>query len=300
MSPITPNIWCQRNADEAATFYTRIFATGPGGSRILSTERYPEENLPDFQQPLAGETLSIDLELGGQRFILINAGEEFRPGTALGFMLNFDPLRDPAARAGIDSFWSQLSAGGEVLLPLGEYPYSSRYGMLRDRYGVCWQLILTDPEGEPRPFVIPVLTFAGPVQNQAVAAQEEYVRIFPDSRTGMRALYGEPTGPASAEAVMFSEFTLDGQWMIAMDSGVEQAETFSEGVSLMYEVHGQAELDRIWAALSADPAAEQCGWLKDRFGVSWQIIPDNLGELMTRHGAYQKLLGMGRIIIGDF
>lgn len=116
----------------------------------------------------------------------------------------------------------------------------------------------------------------------------------------MRAEYPEPVGPATAGALMFSEFQLAGHWFTAMDSATEQQESFTPGVSLMFEARGQEKLDHIWEALSAVPEAEQCGWLVDRFGVSWQIVPDNMGELMARPGAFEKLLGMRKAQISSF
>lgn len=207
---------------------------------------------------------------------------------------------DPHAHELQQIIWDRLKEDGRVLMDLEEYPFSRSYGWVEDRYGVSWQLILTDPSGEPRPFVIPSLMFGGADQNKAVAAQRRWVDVFPDSRLGMRAEYPEQTGPATAGALMFSEFQLAGQWFTAMDSAVDQQESFTPGVSLMFEAHGQDELDRVWGALSAVPEAEQCGWLVDQFGVSWQIVPDNVDELLARPGAFEKFLGMKKIQISDF
>lgn len=82
-----------------------------------------------------------------------------------------------------------------------------------------------------------------------------------------------------------------------MDSGVEQPFTFSEGFSLMVKAEGQDDLDRLWAVLSTDPSAEQCGWCRDEFGVSWQIVPRDIEDLMARPGAYARLMEMKKIDI---
>lgn len=111
-------------------------------------------------------------------------------------------------------------------------------------------------------------------------------------------------GPAPAGAVMFSDFQLEGQWFTAMDSAGEQDSSFTCGVSLEVCCADQAEIDRLWAALwaalSAVPEAEQCGWLADRFGLSWQIVPENMGELMQRPSSYQRMLGMKKLVIANF
>ena len=85
-----------------------------------------------------------------------------------------------------------------------------------------------------------------------------------------------------------------------MDSGVEQPFTFSPGVSLSVQCADQAEIDRLWDALSAVPEAEQCGWLVDRAGVSWQIVPANMAELMAKPDAFAHMMPMKKLIIADF
>jgi predicted 3-demethylubiquinone-9 3-methyltransferase (glyoxalase superfamily) len=79
---------------------------------------------------------------------------------------------------------------------------------------------------------------------------------------------------------MFTDFKLAGQWFVAMDSGHEHRFQFNEAVSFMVYCTDQAEIDYYWNKLSADPSAEQCGWLKDQYGVSWQIVPADLDEMM--------------------
>lgn len=296
MQRIVPNLWFDHNAAEAADFYARVLPD----TTVTQTVYYPTEGLLDFQQEFAGQVLTVEFEVGGYRFVGINAGPEFPINPSLSFMLNFDPARDPAAAARLDEVWAGLSEGGEVMMPLAEYPFSRRYGWVADRYGVSWQLMLTDPDGEPRPFVIPCLLFGGPVQNHAGAAIEHYVSVFPGSRVGTVATYPEQTGPATAGAVMFGEVELLGQWFALMDSAVDQDASFTPGVSLMVEVADQAELDRYWDVLSTVPEAEQCGWCADRFGVSWQVVPANLEELMQSPDAYPRLMAMKKIEIAAF
>lgn len=291
MQRIVPNLWFDHNAAEAAAFYARVLPD----TRVTGVQHYPVEGLPEFQLEFAGKELIVEFEVAGHRFVAINAGPEFPVTTSASFMLNFDPSRDDAAREHLDAVWAGLSKGGRVLMPLDAYPFSPHYGWVQDRYGVGWQLILTDPEGEPRPFVIPNLLFGGPVQNRAGEALERYASVFPGARVGMVATYPEQVGPAVPGSVMFGEVELLGQWFALMDAAVEQQDSFTCGVSFMIECADQAELDRYWAALSEVPEAEQCGWCADRFGLSWQVVPENLGELMRAPGAYQRLLAMKKI-----
>ncbi|MDR7329578.1 VOC family protein [Corynebacterium guangdongense] len=294
MQTVTPCIWCNGTADEAAEFYAGVFPD----SSIIQTDRYPTEGLLDFQQPLAGQTLTQLLDLNGYRMMLINAGDEFAPNPSISFFINVDPGVFDNPRRLIDELWAKLTDGGHVLMPLGDYPHSEYYGWVADRFGVSWQLMLTDPAGEPRPFIVPDLMFCGPNQNRATEAVDTYVGLFRDARLGTRVHYPAPQGPVTTESVIFSEFTVQGEWLAAMDSGVEQNFTFTEGVSLMVEVPGQEEIDRLWAVLAHEE--QPCGWCRDEFGVSWQIVPDNLGELLRRPGAFETFMGMTRIVIGDF
>lgn len=300
MQKIVPNIWCTRNAEEAGAFYADVFQNATS----VVESRYPAEGLLEFQRELAGEPLTVSLTISGLEITLINAGSEFRPNPAISFMLNFDPLLfdgdEVTARASLDRIWARLSEHGTVLMDLGEYPFSEHYGWVEDRYGVSWQLILTDPAGEPRPFLMPALMFGGTAQNRAREAVDFYTSLFEDSALGGRVLYDTAQGPVQPGSVQYSEFRVVDQWFVAMDAGGEQAFTFTPGVSLQVNCTGQEEIDRLWNALSAVPEAEQCGWLVDRFGVSWQIVPQQMAELMQRPGAFEHMLEMKKLVIHEF
>lgn len=296
---IVPNLWFNHNADEAGGFYSEVLPQT--GARVSA--RYPDD-VPDWQADFAGDTLVVDLDVDGYRIALINAGDEFRPNPSISFMLTFDPLAFDddvdAARRALDETWAGLATGGRVFMELDEYPFSRHYGWVEDRFGVSWQLVLAEPEREPRPFVIPQLMFSGPVQGKAQEAAEFYVSLFDDAHLGFIAEYTEPTGPAAVEDVMFGEFQLAGQPFSMRDSAAEQVYAFDCGVSLEVRCADQAEIDRLWEALSAVPEAEQCGWLADRYGVSWQIVPENMGELMERPGAYDTMMKQKKIVIADY
>ncbi len=310
MQKIVPNIWFNKNAAEAGELYTHVFPNTT--SKVTSS--YPTENLPDFQKELAGQPLTVELTIEGFDLVLINAGPEFRPNPSISFMVNFDPLLfarargiDPdseeaaqAARDALDHAYTQLIDGGRALMELQEYDFSPYYSWVEDRYGVSWQLILTNPQGDPRPFIMPAFLFGAQAQNMCRETIDRYVSLFPDSAWGPVYTYPAAMGPVTEDHIMHGEFTLAGQWFVAMDSGNEQPESFTCGVSLEVRCADQAEIDRYWAALSAVPEAEQCGWLADQAGVSWQIVPASIGDLMQRPGAHGKLMEMKKIVIAEF
>lgn len=215
-------------------------------------------------------------------------------------MVNFDPSKDAEARERIDEIWEKLIEGGKALMPLDAYPFSKRYGWVEDKYGVSWQLILTDPEGEDRPPIIPSLLFTQDKAGKAEEATDYYLSIFKDAKRGTIARYPAGMEPEKEGTIMFTDFTLAGQWFTAMDSASQHAFTFNEGVSLIVECDTQEEIDYYWEKLSAVPEAEQCGWIKDRFGVSWQITPADMERFMQGDPegvkrATQAMLGMKKI-----
>jgi predicted 3-demethylubiquinone-9 3-methyltransferase (glyoxalase superfamily) len=217
----------------------------------------------------------------GQAFQAISAGPVFTINPSISFIVNFDPGDDSDAAARIDRVWGQLEDGGIVLMPLGEYPFSKRFGWIQDRYGVSWQLILSDPSGDPRPAIVPALTFVGDVAGKAEEAVDFYVSVLGEAERGQLVRYPEGMAPEKPGTVMFSDFRLVDTWFTAMDSAREHHFSFNEAVSLMISCADQAEIDRYWEQLSAVPEAEQCGWLKDRYGVSWQVVPAELQEMMS-------------------
>ncbi len=298
---ITPNIWCNGNAQEMVDFYTEAF----GDVAVIHTEYYPNtvaEGLADFQLALAGKVLSVQFRIYDLEFVAINGGSEFEPNPSISFFVNFDPSRDDKAREHLDELWQKLGDSGKVRMELDEYPFSPHYGWLEDKFGVNWQLILADPDGDPRPMIMPSLLFTGRVQDQARAAIEHYVSLFDDTEIGTIYPYGEPTGPAKANALAFGEFRVGDQWIVAMDSGgdVQHEFTFSEGVSLAISCRDQAEIDKLWSALSTVPEAEQCGWCKDQFGVSWQIVPENMNQLMATPDAFKIMMQQHKIVIDEY
>ena len=273
---IIPAIWCDGTADEAARFYADVFREGS----VVE------------QAPGLAATVSIH----GFGLSLINGGDQYAPNPSISCILNFDPLLfggEDQARAYLDELYERLSGGG-VLMELGEYPFSPRYTWVRDRFGMTWQLMPADPAGEPRPFILPSFMFGGTNHANAEEATEAWIALFDDAHRGALRRY-EEGGPMEVGTVMFTDFTLRGTWMAAMDSGAFHDFTFTPGVSMIISCRDQEEIDRYWTGLSAVPEAERCGWCVDRWGVSWQVVPDNIAELMADAATREKILHMGKI-----
>ena len=265
---IVPHLWFDRAAKEAAGFYCSVFPDS--GLASVATLR----NTP------SGDCDIVTFTLWGYSFAAIGAGPEFKFNPSVSFLVNFDPSQDKDAKTRIDEMWAKLADGGQILMPLDAYPFSKRYGWIQDRYGLSWQLMLTNPEGEVRPFIIPALMFTGDKTGQADEAIDFYASAFKDAKRGMSVPYPPGAAPEKDARLMFGEFMLEGQWFAAMDSGRMHKFSFNEAVSFMVKCEDQNEIDRYWEKLSAVSEAEQCGWLKDKYGLSWQIVPDVMDEMM--------------------
>jgi predicted 3-demethylubiquinone-9 3-methyltransferase (glyoxalase superfamily) len=268
MNLITPCLWFDDAAEEAARLYATVFPE----SRVGSITRYGKVGQEVHGRP-PGSVMTVGFSIDGDEFLGLNGGPVFTPTPAISFYVVMD------SDAALDRAWDALAAGGQVLMPLQAYPWSPRYGWLNDRFGFSWQLALGDRASVGRR-VAPALLFTGERCGQAQAALEHYCQTFPESSVDGILRY--PAGGDTPEGqVQHAQFRLAGETFMAMDNAGPHGFGFNEAVSFIVNCDSQQDIDRYWAALSAVPEAEQCGWLKDRFGVSWQVAPRRMGEWMT-------------------
>lgn len=297
---IIPCLWFDDSAEDAVNFYVSIFENSKTGR----TARYGEEAAKISGRP-AGSVLTMEFEIEGFQFLALNGGPLFQINPSISFFLNFDPSKDEKASENLDSTWAKLSDGGIVLMPLEKYPFSEKYGWVQDKFGVSWQLILSNSEGDDRPFIIPSFLFVGDVNGKAEEATDFYMTLFDDSERGQMAKYSADIQPDMEGLTMYTDFKIHDQWFVAMDGGTAHNFTFNEAISLIVNCSDQEEIDNYWNHLTAVPEAEQCGWLKDKYGVSWQIIPENLPELLSNpdpeiaQKATNTMLQMKKIIIDE-
>lgn len=276
MQKITPHLWFDKEAKEAAAFYTSVFPD----SKVINTTV--------IRDTPSGDCDIVSFELWGHPFMSISAGPLFKFNPSVSFMVNFDPLLfkdspspEKEARKKIDVVWERLSEGGTALMPIDQYPFSERFGWIQDKYGVSWQLILTGPEGDPRPSILPSLMFVGHNVGRAEEAVNFYLSVFKDSKKGLVYRYGKDQEPDQEGTVMFSDFMIENCWLAANDSAHQHNFQFNEAISFIVRCENQKEIDYYWEKLSAVPEAEQCGWLKDKYGLSWQITPASMDQMMA-------------------
>lgn len=261
MQKITPHLWFDTEAREAAEFYTSIFPD----SEIT--------NVKTLHDTPSGDTDIVSFVLSGQPFTAISAGPLFRFNPSISFHVKCK------TKGEVDAMWKKLSEGGTVLMELGEYPFSEWYGWTQDKYGLSWQVIVAG-DSEIKQKITPVLLFVGDVCGKAEEAVSFYASVFHNSEVNVLSRYRKGEEPDKDGTIKYAHFTLEGQEFGAMDSALAHAFNFNEAISFMVTCDTQEEIDYFWERLSAVPEAEQCGWLKDQYGLSWQIVPAGMDEMM--------------------
>jgi len=259
MQKIIPFFWYDHQAEEAANFYTSIFKNSSVGKIMRQGDK----------------ALTVDFKLGDYNFMGLNGGPLFKINPSISIFAMCETVEDT------DAAWAALSEGGKVMMPYDKYPWSEKYGWLEDKYGVSWQILVSHPS-RPGLHFAPSLMFTGVQHGKAEAAINLYTSLFKNASIDGIARYEEGEGDPAIGTIKHAEFRLDGCLLMAMDSSHMHAFQFNEAVSLMVNCKDQQEVDFLWEKLTTDGGEEsQCGWLKDKFGVSWQIIPTEMFQLFS-------------------
>lgn len=249
--PIYPCIWFDNQAKEAAEFYCSVF----NNSKI--TEDTP---------------MVTRFESSGQKFMCLNGGPQFTPNASISFFVVCDDAQE------CDTAWEKLSEDGKVLMPLDKYDWSEKYGWIQDKFGVSWQLSVGKIEDVGQKFT-PSFLFVNEQNGNAEKAIDTYTSIFKGSSVVGIMRYDKGRGEPENN-IAHAQFHLGDNVFMAMDSSQDQHSDFNEGISLVIECDTQQEIDYYWEKLTDGGEESMCGWLKDRYGVSWQIVPKILGKLM--------------------
>ena len=244
---IHPCIWFDGNAKEAATFYCSIF------SNSIITVDTP---------------MVVNFELWGKKFMGLNGGPMFKINPSISFFVYCKTAEQT------DEIYNRLAEGGKPLMAIGKYDWSERYGWIKDKFGLTWQVMAGTEEK-----ICPSLLFTGDKFGRAEEAIKFYTTIFDNSSIDVLQHY--PDATPFAGKVLFSESKLNQFNIIAMDGPGEHAFIFNEALSFVVTCQTQEEIDYYWNKLTEGGEESRCGWLKDKFGISWQIVPAILGQLMS-------------------
>lgn len=267
---IVPYLWYDGKAEEAANFYVDAFSSTGTPSKVGHIARY-QDSYGEVSRVPAGTAMTVEFTLGDMQFIGLNGGPEFNFTPAISFFVACETEDE------VNALYEWLADGGEVLMPLDAYPFSERYAWVNDKYGVSWQL----SKGSADEKITTAFLFVGEQFGKGEEAMNLYVSLFEDAAVGHISRYG-PEQPDHEGKIAHATFTLAGQPFVVMDSGMTHNFTFTEANSLFVDCKDQQEVDHFWYKLLADGGeASMCGWLKDKYGVSWQIVPTRLMELMS-------------------
>ena len=258
---IYPCVWFNGNAKEAADFYSRVFP---------NTKTTVELGIV------------IIMELNGQKLMLLNGGPEFQPNASISFLIANEDEKET------ERLYNTLAEDGIALMPLDSYPFSKKYGWVRDKFGVTWQLY-TGSKGNTDQYFTTTLMFLHEQNGRAKEAIAFYTELFPESNVeGILEYDGAEDIKGN---VQHAQFNISGYTLGAMDSSIDHKFDFSEGISLVVDCNTQAEIDNYWKGLTYNGGKEsKCGWLEDSFGVSWQIVPNIWIDLLSNPEKAQRTM----------
>jgi len=277
LNKIVINLWFDTQAAEAAELYLHTF----GNSRLLGRATLP--GTP------SGEVDLLTVQLEDLHLMLMSAGPAFQINPSISFMVSC------GTREEVQRIWDALIEGGRSLMPLDRYDFNEFFGWVEDRFGVSWQILLTGDAPVPNR-IRPMMMFTGKNAGRAEAAIRHYTSVLRNSEIRSIARHGPLADPETPDMVLQADFAIEGQSFTAMDSAYDHAFGFNEAVSIVVNCDTQEEIDRLSDALSADPEAEQCGWVRDRFGVSWQLSPTVLNDWMN-HGDPEAVARMTQALL---
>lgn len=261
MQKIIPHLWFDKEAEEASKFYISLFE----GSKLK--DKTTLNNTP------SGTVDMITIELAGQDFMMISAGPYFKFNPSVSFLIACKTIEE------VELLWERLMENGQELMPLDSYPFSQKYAWVNDKYGLSWQIMhMGDLEIKQK--ITPTIMFVGDQCGKAEEAIEFYTNIFNNSKIEDILRYGDSDTPDKTGTIQHVEFILENTRFAAMDSAYEHGFAFDEAISFLVNCDTQEEIDYYWEKLSSNPEAEQCGWLKDKFGFSWQISPTIMHDMM--------------------
>ena len=249
---IYPCLWFDGKAKEAADFYCSVF-----DNSVITYENQ----------------MVVIFESSGQKFMCLNGGPEFTINPSISFYVICETEKE------IDMLSGKLLEGGSELMPLDKYDWSKKYVWLQDKFGVTWQLSFGGMEKTGQK-ISPVLMFTDKQAGKAEQAFRFYTSVFKGSEIIGIVKYDKDDNDVEG-TVKHAEFTLNNQAFMAMDSSFMHQFSFNEAVSLVVDCETQEEIDYFWERLTDGGEEVQCGWLKDRFGVSWQIVPAILYKLLS-------------------
>lgn len=281
LNKIVPHLWFDKEAKEAAEYYASIFPNS-AVTNVTTNSGTP-----------SGDVDIVSFKLWGVEFAAISAGPYFKINPAISFFVYC------GSDSEIERIYNKLCDGGLVLMPIDKYEWSNKYAWVQDKYGVSWQLDADTINSEQK--IVPAILFANEKAARVKEAVDYYCNIFSNSKILVESPWDKSAGMPDG-SLLFSQFKLNGYIFNAMSGGKMKHEfDFNEALSFMIYCKDQEEIDYYWTKLTAGGQEQPCGWVKDMFGVSWQIVPVEMDEMMRTKNKEQlarvteEMLKMGKL-----
>lgn len=264
---ITPCLWFNSEAEEAVRFYTSLF----DNSSIKKTTRFGKEGF-EFHHKPEGSVMTVEFVLNGQSFLALNGGPDFKFNESVSLFVYC------SSEERINFLYNKLTDGGSINMPLDKYDWSPKYAWVKDKFGISWQLDIEDINSQQK--IVPSLLFVNDQFMKVKEAINFYSSVFPHSKILMEIPWDKSMNLPEG-TLLFAQSKLNGYLLNAMSGGnFEHNFTFNEAISFIIYCDTQNEIDYYWNKLTDGGQELQCGWLKDKYGVSWQIVPKVFDELL--------------------
>lgn len=265
MKTIVPFLWFEKDIDQVISYYTSIFpdVTVSGDGEL--------DNTP------SGHVQMKSMYIYGQQFDLMTAGPYLPFNPTVSFIINCETVEE------VEDLWGKITKEGKALMPLDSYDFAKKFGWAQDKYGVSWQVISADGMKSSEK-IISTLMFCGDVCGRAEEAMNFYTSVFKNSHIEYISPYtdDEPFLDDTRAKTKHAGFVLDGAPFAVLDSGRKSPLTFNQAISFVVNCKDQDEVDYYWEKLTDGGAEVQCGWLNDKFGVPWQVVPIRMTEMMSK------------------
>jgi predicted 3-demethylubiquinone-9 3-methyltransferase (glyoxalase superfamily) len=257
---IYPCVWFNGHTEEAISFYKEVFL-----DVLVKSENFYGKEGFEFHNQKEGSIMTAKIQILNQDFLFLNGGPFFRPNPSISFYVNLDELE-------AENVFKKISERGKIMMEFGQYPWAKKYGWVEDEFGISWQISAGNTD-DLKNKITPSLLFAKKSEGMGVKALKKYLEIFPNSEKLAEVLYDDGK-------LKYGKIGFNNQEFILMDSPISHEFGFDEGISLTIDCENQTEIDYFWDNLTKNGEEGQCGWLKDEVGISWQIVPKILGELL--------------------
>jgi len=274
---ISPCLWFDTQAEEVVEFYTSLFPN----SLIKNILRYGKEG-KEIQKKPEGSVLTIDFTLDEVPFVALNGTPAFQHNESISLFVYCETDER------INFLYEKFSESGSVNMPLDKYDWSSKYAWVKDKFGVSWQLDISKSNSSQK--IVPSLLFVNNKFNLIKNAANFYTSIFPDSKILIEQVF-ENINEIENGTLLFAQLSLNGYLINLMSGGkIKHNFDFNESISFIVNCNSQEEIDYYWSKLTEGGEEIECGWLKDKFGIFWQIVPEILNELLVDSQKSDKVM----------